>query len=235
MTFPLKIKEEALVSCQRRCCICHKFCGTKIECHHIRQPRDGGDDSIDNCIPLCLDCHAEVKAYNPLHPKGCAYTESELHRHRDNWFGVCSQNPLENRDAVQADIEAHSTNVLIRVPRLEARNLLINFADFCIKYQTLHPTLSPDRTQALTSEITRLKDGIEMLGPLSIPSFVDIYSSMVTNAWNMQRLLDRQMGFEPKPIESHFETVDDNIDGIIDWFSQAKIDIKEIIDPYLTF
>ena len=143
--------------------------------------------------------------------------------------------PFGNRDAVQADIEAHSTKVLLRVPRLEARNLLIKFADFCLKYRTLHPISSPDRTQALTSEITRLKDGIEMLGPLSIPSFVDIYSSMVTNAWNMQRLLDRQMGFDPKPIESRFETVEDNIDGIIDWFSQAKIDIKEIIDPYLTF
>lgn len=86
MSFPNKVSEDALVKCGRCCCICHRFCGIKIELHHIKQKADGGDDSFENCIPLCLNCHADVKAYNPHHPKGRKYTESELKKHRDEWY-----------------------------------------------------------------------------------------------------------------------------------------------------
>lgn len=37
MGFSDKIQAEALAACERRCCICHKFCGTKMELHHIKQ------------------------------------------------------------------------------------------------------------------------------------------------------------------------------------------------------
>ena len=204
-----------------------------MECHHIRPAADGGDDSIDNCIPLCFDCHAEVRAYNPRHPKGCAYTESELRRHRDNWFSFCAHNPLENND-IKANIETHSEKSMLRGSRLEGRNLFIEFADFCIQYQTLNFALTPNRTHELTSEISRFKMGIEMLGPISIPDFVDIYSSAIANAWNLQRLLDREMGLDPKPIETRYKTIEDNIDGIIDWFAQAKKEVKIVMDPFLT-
>jgi len=86
MGFNQYVAEEALVKCGRHCCLCHKFCGTKIELHHIKSKNEGGDDSLENCIPLCFDCHAEVKAYNTSHPKGKMYTEEELSRHRDRWF-----------------------------------------------------------------------------------------------------------------------------------------------------
>lgn len=86
MAFPKNIVERALVACGRSCCLCHNFCGPKIELHHIVQTAKGGEDSFDNCIPLCLDCHAEVKSYNPKHPKGRAYSESELKAHRDIWY-----------------------------------------------------------------------------------------------------------------------------------------------------
>ena len=76
--------------------------------------------------------------------------------------------------------------------------------------------------------------GIEMLGPISIPDFVDIYSSAIANAWNLQRLLDREMGLDPKPIETRYKTIEDNIDGIIDWFAQAKKEVKIVMDPFLT-
>ena len=86
MGFSNDISEKVLVACGRCCVICHKFCGSKIELHHIKQVTDGGDDNYDNCIPLCFDCHAEVKAYNPKHPKGRKYTERELKTHRNNWY-----------------------------------------------------------------------------------------------------------------------------------------------------
>ncbi|WP_438709979.1 HNH endonuclease [Aquimarina muelleri] len=86
MGFNKKVVEDALISCGRHCSLCHKFCGTKIELHHIKQKKDGGEDSFENCLPLCFDCHADVMQYNPQHPKGKKYTESELKRHRNSWY-----------------------------------------------------------------------------------------------------------------------------------------------------
>jgi len=60
MGFPKDIAEKSLIACARYCCICHKFCSFKIELHHIVQKAKGGDDTFDNCIPLCLDCHAAI-------------------------------------------------------------------------------------------------------------------------------------------------------------------------------
>jgi hypothetical protein len=94
MGFPPDVAERALLDCGRSCCICHKFCGFKIELHHIIQKSEGGADTYDNCIPLCLDCHAEVKAYNPKHPKGRQYNNSELKQHRDRWYDKVRNNQL---------------------------------------------------------------------------------------------------------------------------------------------
>lgn len=81
-----KVKEDALIVSGRHCCICHKFCGIKIEVHHIHAKSDGGQDEFENAIPLCFDCHADMKSYDHNHPKGTKYTESELKRHRESWF-----------------------------------------------------------------------------------------------------------------------------------------------------
>lgn len=105
MSFKGEIAEKALVSSGRCCCICHKFCGTKIELHHIKQQADGGEDSFDNCIPLCFDCHADVKAYNPKHPKGRSYSESELKTHRDSWYAIVQKTPSFVKDEVQQNLD----------------------------------------------------------------------------------------------------------------------------------
>ena len=86
MGFPTSVADEVLVRCGRHCCICGEFVGSKIELHHIIQVADGGDNSVDNCIPLCFNCHAEVKSYNPRHPKGRMYTPAELKGHRDKCY-----------------------------------------------------------------------------------------------------------------------------------------------------
>jgi len=75
-----------MVACERHCCLCHNFKGTKIECHHIVQAADGGPDTLGNCIPLCFDCHAEVGAYNPKHARGTKFSAKELKKRRDDWY-----------------------------------------------------------------------------------------------------------------------------------------------------
>ena len=100
MGFPKSVAIEALVKCGRHCCICNEFAGLSIELHHIKQKADGGDDSFENCIPLCCNCHAIVKAYNPHHPGGKAFSQEELRAHRDKCYALHSmhvqpQNSIE--------------------------------------------------------------------------------------------------------------------------------------------
>lgn len=65
----------------------------KIECHHIVKESESKDNSIDNCIPLCFDCHADMSSYDPTHPKGTTYRSDELKRHRDNWYTKIASAP----------------------------------------------------------------------------------------------------------------------------------------------
>jgi len=85
ISFSDAVKAEAFVKCKRHCCICDKFCGTKIEAHHIKPQSKGGKDTLDNCIPLCFDCHQEV--HQASNPRGNQYSEKELRNHRGNAFG----------------------------------------------------------------------------------------------------------------------------------------------------
>src|SRR5436190_14761111 len=86
MSFPKQVADRALVACGRCCCICHEFCGLKVELHHIKMKSRGGKDSFDNCIPLCFNCHGDMRSVDHRHPKGRKYTESELKNHRDSWY-----------------------------------------------------------------------------------------------------------------------------------------------------
>ncbi|MBE0583889.1 MAG: HNH endonuclease [Desulfofustis sp.] len=111
MGFPPQIKEDALVASGRHCCICHKFCGTKVEVHHIVPRGDGGEDSFENAVPLCFDCHADMRSYDHNHPKGCKYTIKELKRHRDNWYQKVAGNvgTANREEVVETDKKVYRT------------------------------------------------------------------------------------------------------------------------------
>src|SRR4051794_29377874 len=82
-----------LAQCHRRCCICHRFCGVKIETDHIVPHADGGADTIDNAIPVCFECHAEIHSYNDKHPRGRKFTSEELRYHKEQWLKICATQP----------------------------------------------------------------------------------------------------------------------------------------------
>jgi len=84
---------KLLASCHRRCCVCHRYCGIKIELHHIQPTEAGGDDSIENAIPLCFECHAEVQLYNDAHPRGRKFRPDELKYHKVQWLKICEDSP----------------------------------------------------------------------------------------------------------------------------------------------
>ena len=91
MGFNRTQSNKLLVSCHRRCCICHRYCGIKIELHHIKPIENGGGDSIENAIPLCFECHAEVQLYNDAHPRGRKFSSDELRDHREQWLKICEK------------------------------------------------------------------------------------------------------------------------------------------------
>lgn len=105
MSFSERVQAEALAACERRCCICHKFCGTKMALHHITQKAYGGDDSFENCIPLCLDCHEDMGKADPNHSTGKHYSERELRLHRDNWYERIKNSRKGVKEATTEDIE----------------------------------------------------------------------------------------------------------------------------------
>ena len=105
MGFSEKVQAEALAACERRCCICHNFCGTKMALHHIVQRADGGDDSFDNCIPLCLNCHEDMGKPDPRHVTGKHYSERELRLHRDNWYESLRNAREGIKEVTREDIE----------------------------------------------------------------------------------------------------------------------------------
>jgi len=76
MAFDKGEAEQLLADCGRHCCICGLL--HSIQVHHIVP----GDDTIENGIPLCPNCHNEVHAgYSPGRTTR-AYTPEELKRHR---------------------------------------------------------------------------------------------------------------------------------------------------------
>src|SRR5580700_8967701 len=91
--FGRKQIQSLLVACHRRCCICHCYCGVKIEVHHIEPATTPASGGVGNAIPLCCNCHAEVSHYNPTHPKGRKFTPGELRQHKEQWLRLCREHP----------------------------------------------------------------------------------------------------------------------------------------------
>lgn len=85
--------EELLVQCHRRCCVCHKYCGVKIEIDHITSATTANSGHISNAIALCFECHAEIHHYNSTHPKGRKFQPTELHQHKKQWMAICRERP----------------------------------------------------------------------------------------------------------------------------------------------
>src|SRR4051812_43101270 len=86
MGFPRRITTAAMISCGRCCCLCHRFVDVQVQCHHIKPQSKGGRDTKENCIPLCLSCHARVEHYNDGHPIGTKFTSEELCARRDHCY-----------------------------------------------------------------------------------------------------------------------------------------------------
>jgi hypothetical protein len=79
-----EFSDETRIKCllwsNRQCCLCGKSCGTDIEIHHIDRE---DDNSLENAIPLCYNCHAKVHRAAPM---GSKYRPEELRKRRDQIY-----------------------------------------------------------------------------------------------------------------------------------------------------
>ena len=80
--FSEKDKIKMLLWCDRHCCLCEKSCGGNIEIHHIDKIND---NSIENGIPLCFECHGMIHAYKE-NPKGTHFRKEELKTRRNQIY-----------------------------------------------------------------------------------------------------------------------------------------------------
>lgn len=123
MPFPRAVRDEALVKSHRRCCVCHDFGGRSVNVHHIDQEADGGANTIENAICLCLRCHAEAGHFNLRHPMGTKYSPGELRAHRDQWWQHCANHPEE---PLQPTLHVSYKSIL-RSSELHSYHLLMAF------------------------------------------------------------------------------------------------------------
>ena len=104
MGFTKDIRTMALVASARHCCVCHRRKGVKVEVHHIIPEATSHDNSLDNAISLCFDCHCDAGHYNSRHPRGTKFSPEELKRHREEWYRIVKENQIpssENHDLVR--------------------------------------------------------------------------------------------------------------------------------------
>jgi hypothetical protein len=94
MPFSPEVKERMFIRCIRFCCLCLKHCGTNIEAAHIVDEHADGSNEEENGIPVCLDCHQEIGAYNDKHPKGNKFRPGELRTRRDKVYGLVESGRL---------------------------------------------------------------------------------------------------------------------------------------------
>ncbi|SDL88760.1 HNH endonuclease [Kriegella aquimaris] len=66
-----------------------------MEIHHIHPKEKGGEDTFENAIPLCFDCHCDAGHYNPKHPKGLKFSPEELRKHKTRWFQKVQDNNIQ--------------------------------------------------------------------------------------------------------------------------------------------
>lgn len=108
-----------------------------------------------------------------------------------------------------------------------------DFLHFCSTYKTMQHLKMVQGTNDLTSKIDTFKWEVEQHGPLDMPEIEKLIEASKKKAWQLQRLLDCLSGPNAKPLDSKYESAEDNLYAVIDWFGEKEKELKEMFEPYL--
>jgi len=121
----------------------------------------------------------------------------------------------------------------LRPLRLAVYNLMKEYAHYCSTYRTLQCVKAVEGTCDLVEHIESLKWEIDNYGPLKMPDIEKKAIEFQNKGWQLQRVLDRLAGHGHKPHDVEFETLEDEMHGITDWFAQEHKEIKGMFTKYL--
>lgn len=137
------------------------------------------------------------------------------------------------RDAANQANEI-STRESLRPLRLQAFQAMHHFSLYCSKYWTLYNMGEVNRSRELTAKISTFEWEIKQHGHLGMAGVEEKAKELVRGAWKMQRLVDRIAGGQTNPHDREYESAEDNIQGLVDWFGKENGDLQALFQPYLS-
>jgi len=116
--------------------------------------------------------------------------------------------------------------------RIDVFKSIKDFLHFCSTYKTMQHLNMVQGTNDLTNKIDTFIWEVEQHGPLDMPEIEDLIEVSSKKAWQLQRLLDRLSGPNAQPLDSKYETAEDNLYAVIDWFGEKEKELKDLFEPY---
>lgn len=121
----------------------------------------------------------------------------------------------------------------LRPFRLEVYRSMQDFAHYCSTCRTLWHLGAVKGTRDLVGRIESFKWEIEQQGPLAMPSVEAKVAEFQNKAWQMQRLLDRLAVGQNNPEDRAYQSGEENMDGLVEWFANERKELKATFQPYL--
>ena len=135
-----------------------------------------------------------------------------------------NQARIANQIAIESELKPR---------RLAVFAIIKKFLHFCSTYKTMQHLKKVQGTNDLTDEIDTFKWEVEQHGPLDMPEIENLVETSKKKAWQLQRFLDQLPGPNAQPLDNEYETVEDNLYEVIDWFGEREKELKELFEPYL--
>lgn len=121
----------------------------------------------------------------------------------------------------------------LRPSRLEVYRSMIDFAHYCSTYWTLVHLGTVKGAGDLVERINSFKWEIEQQGPLNMPAVEAKASEFQRKAWQMQRLLDRLAVGQNDPEDRAYQSGEENMNGLVEWFANERRELRATFQPYL--
>ncbi len=132
------------------------------------------------------------------------------------------------------EIAVHNS---LRPARLEVYRSMMDFAQYCSTYWTewTHAHLGPVKgTRNLVERIDSFKWEIEQQGPLHMPDVETKASEFQRKAWQIQRLLDRLAAGQNSPEDHAYQSGEENMSGVVEWFANERRELRATFQSYLS-
>lgn len=129
-----------------------------------------------------------------------------------------------NEISIQAELKPRRISVYASVK---------DFLHFCSTYKTMQHLKMVQGTNDLMDKIDTFSWEVEQHGPLDMPEVENLIENARKKAWQLQRLLDRLTVPNAQPLDKRYETVEDNVYAIIEWYAAQEKELKEMVKPYL--